>query len=191
MDDKDIENRIHTLTAMASNLTPYLYENELFGHLGDHLPKLTVGGLLLRLHQLEYLEPHLSHDQQTRIHDARINFEETRHEWSVHYEEKIVHELKSRLSGLTWYLEDCSRGEGNCAADWQNEAEKRTIVAHLEAEAEAAEVLTDELRDEINHVDQRLRRLVHSGQFLWDAKLSGAYPQDKYWWLYGNIREAD
>jgi hypothetical protein len=191
MNDKEIDQRIRILTAMASNLTPYLYEEELFGHLGDHLPKLTVGGLLLRLHQFEALLYRLSPEQQTYVHDARINFEQTRNEWMVHYEEKLRQELKSRIGALAWYLEECATGERSCSGDWRNEAEKRTIVAHLQQAAEAAEIFENEFAYSIAEVDGRIRRFFEAGEFIWDEDLKNAYPKADYWWLYGTMRDRD
>src|SRR5258707_14790510 len=45
----DIERDVKTVEAMASRLTPYVYENQLYGSMPGDLAKLTVGGLLMRL----------------------------------------------------------------------------------------------------------------------------------------------
>ena len=82
--DYDPEPDLRALEAMASNLTPYLYEKELYGMLAQNLPRLTVGGLLLRLYRLRGVEPELSEGQQRRLHDAALNFEQLRSEWMVH-----------------------------------------------------------------------------------------------------------
>lgn len=191
MQNKDIEKKIEALIAMASNLTPYLYEKEVFGELGGSLPKLTIGGLLLRLHQLEHLAPTLSPDQQSRIHDARINFEETRAEWAVHYEEKVLQEMESRLNAILYYLDECAKQEADCAAGWLNEAEKRTIIAHLHDIATQDDFLTSEISQLLAQVDGKIRRHFRTGDFLWDAILQDAYPHEDFWWLYGSMREPD
>jgi hypothetical protein len=181
----NLSHNLDALTAMASNLTPYLYEDELFGHLGNRLPKLTVGGLLMRLHQLEYLEENLDSEQRQDLHDAHMNLDAARNEWAMHFEQKILKEIESRLGSIRWFLDDCARDPGSCYGGWRNEVEKRTIVQHLINEAKRLEILTDDLKGEVAQVDSRLRTHFDSGDFVWDDELQDAYPQNEYWWLYG------
>jgi hypothetical protein len=60
----NIDHNLDVLVAMASNLTPYLYEDELFGQISNNFPKLTLGGLLMRLHELRHLLGEMSDKQQ-------------------------------------------------------------------------------------------------------------------------------
>jgi hypothetical protein len=185
----NLSHNLDALTAMASNLTPYLYEDELFGHLGNRLPKLTVGGLLMRLHQLQHLEDKLDSEQRQDLHDARMNLDAARSEWAAHFEQKVLKEIESRLGSIRWYLDDCARDAAECYGGWRNEIEKRTIVQHLLNEAKRLEVLTDNIKAEVAQVDSRLRQYFEPGEFVWDAGLGEAYPQSDYWWLYGFARE--
>lgn len=185
MTSYNIERHLDALTAMASNLTPYLYEDELFGHLGNNLPKLTVGGMVMRLYELQHLADYLTAEQQQRVYDAEVNINAARSEWALHYEQKILKEMGSRLGAVRWYLDDCMREPSSCAGGWPNEAEKRTIVAHLQREAKRLDVMTDELKVELSGVDSRLRGVHRDGDFLWDARLKDAYPKSEFWWLYG------
>src|SRR5579871_2702207 len=45
----DLDRDVRTVEQMAARLTPYVYESELYGLMPGDLPKLTVGGLLMRL----------------------------------------------------------------------------------------------------------------------------------------------
>lgn len=186
-----VEQNLEALTSMASNLTPYLYEDELFGHLGNNLPKLTVGGMLMRLHQLKALESELNGKHQQELHDAEANINAAKNEWSLHYEQKILREIESRLGALRWYTDDCTKDPVSCANGWRNEAEKRTIVAELVFEAKKLDIFTDDLRADIAHLDGRLRQFHKDGDFLWDDRLETAYPKADYWWLYGYARGSD
>ena len=158
MSDYNIEQNLEALTAMASNLTPYLYEEELFGHLGNNLPKLTVGGMLMRLYQLKHLSSDLAAEQQQRLHDAEVNINAARSEWALHYEQKIIKEIESRLGSLRWFLDDCARDPSSCGFDWNTEVEKRTIVEHLNEEAQRLDILESNLKSETSQIDSRLRR---------------------------------
>lgn len=191
MSDYNIKHNLNALTAMASNLVPYIYEDELFGHLGGNLPKLTVGGLLMRVYQLRHIENQLSAAQQQELHDAIMNWQSERSEWATHYEQKILRELESRLGALRWYLDDCAKDPATCNNGWLNEAEKRTIVAHLVDEATEHGILTDELRAEIAGMDNRIRQFHKPSEFLWASELEAAYPKSNYWWLYGRMTDRD
>lgn len=183
----DLEQNLGILEAMAANLTPYLYEEELFGQISNNLPKLTVGGMLMRLYQLKHLVDALDSEQQQRLHDAEVNIDAARSEWALHYEQKVSQELASRLGALVWYLDDCARDPDTCGSGWLNEAEKRTIVAHLRREAEQLDILADDIKSQIAQVDSRLRRYHRDGDFLWDARLTEVYPRSDFWWLYGRV----
>jgi len=103
----DLDRDLRVLAAMASSLTPYLYEDEVYGQLGGSLPKLTLGGLLMRLYRLSHLENLLDAHQQDTVRDARLNFEAAKAEWTAHYEQKLVRELQSRMEALDYFVREC------------------------------------------------------------------------------------
>jgi hypothetical protein len=176
---------------MASNLTPYLYESELYGYLAGDLPRLTVGGLLLRLYRLTRLDDEqLTSEQQNQIQDARLNFEAECSQWAVHYENRLQQELNARLRALEQFLRECAENQQGCAASYPSQAEKRTIVHHLRAEAEEQDVLPDEVPGRLSKLDQHLRQLFEEGDFLiGDQRLASVYQREDFWWLYGHLSE--
>ena len=183
----DLARDVRALGAMAANLTPYLYEKELYGYLSGDLPRLTVGGLLMRLYRLSRLSDHLSAEQQNVVQDAAINLEAEQSEWGVHYEHKLQQELEARLNALGRFLEECREGSAACAASYPIEAEKRTIIEHLRREAIEREVMPPELETRLRQLDNQLRRLLTDGAFISDPILQEVYPRDEFWWLYGYI----
>jgi len=187
----DLERDVRTLSAMASSLTPYLYEAEVFGHLDSDMPRLTLGGLLLRLHRLTSIENLLDVDQQNLVHDARLNFEAERAKWAVHYENKILQELRARLTALEQFLHECGEKRAGCAADYPVQAEKRTMIHHLAHEAARLNILPDDLAAHLKLLDQKLRQLLteDGSEFVTDERLSVAYPRSTYWWMYSYISE--
>jgi hypothetical protein len=184
----DPEADLRVLEAMAANLTPYLYENELYGMLAQNLPRLTVGGLLLRLYRLRALEEKLDGSQQQRFRDSRINFEQLRSEWMVHYENKIVQELKARLNSLSNFLSDYAADPTAARGGYPNEATQRTIVHHLQVEAMALDMWDEEdFEKRLTPLDRRLQAALKNSEkkFIWDEELAEVYPQETFWWLYG------
>ncbi len=185
----DLDRDVQTLAAMASNLTPYMYEDVVFGHLSGDLPRLTLGGLLLRLYRLTRLEPYLDDEQRTQVRDAQINFEAERARWAVHYEQKLQRELDGRLNALEQFLTDCHT-ETPCAPEYPVCAEKRTMIAHLRDEATEHDVLAEEIAARVGQLDTALQHVTQSGPFVYtDERLAQVYPQARFWWLYRHVPE--
>lgn len=183
----DLDRDVQILAAMASSLTPYLYEDELYGNLANDMPRLTVGGILLRLYRLTRLEGHLNADQQTLVQDAHINFEAECAKWAVHYEHKLQRELAARLDALDYFLRECGDDRANCAVGYPTQAEKRTMIHHLRDEAAEHEVLSQELQARLIQVDERLRRVIQESEFITDERLKAVYSRNTFWWLYSFI----
>ncbi|MBN1678685.1 MAG: hypothetical protein JW966_00240 [Anaerolineae bacterium] len=187
----DLERDLRILSIMASSLTPYLYEKELFGYLSGSLPKLTIGGLLLRLHRLSALENQLDHGQHISVQDARLNFEAERSGWAVHYEAKLAQELQTRIDTYSQFVIECQDDKARCAADYPSQAEKRTIIEHLFVEAEERDCLPEDAQPRLKHADDRLRQMLENGDFISEDILKSVYPRDHFWWMYGFIADED
>lgn len=185
----DLDHDVEVLAAMASSLTPYLYEDEIYGYLGGDMPRLTLGGLLLRLFRLSRLEDHLSAEQLVQVQDAHINFDAERSKWAVHYENKIQRELLMRIESLERFLKDCVEDAQGCAAGYPTESEKRTMIHHLYQEANEQDVVPHDIQLRMHEVDGQLRRVFREGEFITDERLKGVYPPDTFWWLYGHVPE--
>ncbi len=185
----DLDRDLRALATMASNLTPYLYEDEMYGYLSGDLPNLTLGGLLLRLYRLGRLENLLDADQQTMLQDSRINFEAECAKWAVHYETKLQQELHARLDAFDQFLNECGDDLPSCAANYPVQAEKRTIIEHLNDELVELEARPEEIENRLRHIDQKLRRLLVESDFISDERLAAVYPKGRFWWMYGYIPE--
>lgn len=186
----DLDRDLRVLVAMASSLTPYLYEDEVYGQLGGDLPRLTLGGLLMRLYRLTHLDNVLDARQQDMVRDARLNFEAEKSEWRAHYEKKLQHELQSRIEALDYFVRECVEDPTTCVASYPSQSEKRTMIEHLAAEARDLNVMTEELVARLAQLDQRLRRVLVNDDFVMtDDRLKAVYPPERFWWLYAHIGE--
>jgi hypothetical protein len=186
----EAEGDLKVLESMASNLTPYLYESEVFGTIAPNLPKLTVGGLLLRLHRLQGVFDQLSKAQQQRFLNAKEAFENAMAQWAVHYEGKIGQEIKSRLGNYNGYIDDHRDDQAGGHQPDPSEATHRTILQHLREEAQRLGLWTSEFNERLGELDQRMRRITKSGsRFTLAPELQSLYPAETYWWLYGPSSE--
>jgi len=174
---------VRAVTAMAGALVPYIYQDELYGVLSNDLPRLTVGGLIMRLNRLGALDNLLADAQRQSIRMAREQFDKTKSEWTVAYEGKLKRELTARLRSLGQFIMDCV-DRRLCADLYPGEIEKRVMVAGLQAEAQKYNVLEPSVVGQIAGIDDRLHMLTRTGEFLWDARLEAAYPRASYWYLY-------
>jgi hypothetical protein len=187
----DLDRDVRSLVAMAAHLTPWLYEDELYGHVAGDLPRLTLGGLLLRLYRLERLSDHLRAEQQMQVQEARAQFELARAQWAAHYEQKLRRELQTRVHAFELFLTDCEEDLSACALNYPVQAEKRTIIHHLVQEASALEIFDSQLHARIREIDRRLRSIIREGECLADERLCRVYPRTEFWWLYGAVAEQE
>jgi hypothetical protein len=181
----DLDHDVRTVEAMASRLTPYIYETALYGPMPGDLPRLTVGGLLMRLNRLSAIANLLSPGQQKALDTARRQFDAVRQEWAVAYEARLTQELPSRLTALEQFIADCDESGRRCADLYPSEIEKRVIVEALKDEATARDVLSPAARARLSGIDSQLHRFARpADHFIWDTRLEPAYPRDKFWFLY-------
>jgi hypothetical protein len=178
-----LERDVKTVEAMASRLKPYIYEPELYGLMPGDLPRLTLGGLLVRLTRLPLLQ--LSPSQHDLLDRARAQVDDIKKEWAVAYEGKIQRETKARIMSLNQFLDECPGNQSACADHYPSAIEKRVMLDALRYEAESLNIYTPEFKNGILAVDNKIHRFFEkSDRFVWDSSLQPAYPREEYWYLY-------
>ena len=187
-----IDHDLSEAKAFADHLVPYVYEGELYGSIGGmfgsaSMPRLTVGGLLLRLSRLHALQDQMTAEQKAQLAGIDAQTENARREWSVHYHDKLVQEATSRLKMIEQFFGDCADDPRTCAANYPPEAMRRTIVQVI---LDALDEPNTDLDREARKVDTQLHRFTQPGEFIWASALQPAYPQDSYWWLYAKPPRA-
>lgn len=183
------ERDLNEAQAIADHLTPYVYEDQLYGNIGGvfgsgRQPSVTIGGLLLRLHRLHALESRLNDAQKARLTEIEARSEQVRQEWTVHYNEKLLSEASSRLSVIEAFFADCEDDPRSCAANYPPEAMRRTIVQVIIETLERLNLPLANLDKGTRKIDSQLRRFTQPADFIWAAELQAAFPKDPYWWLY-------
>ncbi|MEP7288831.1 MAG: hypothetical protein ABI947_24020 [Chloroflexota bacterium] len=180
----DLDRDLRTAKEMAAGLTPYIYEDELYGLMPGDLPKLTVGGLMMRLHRLTAISGELSPAQQEVLRTAQEKLDAVRRDWMVAYEGKLQREFSARITSISQFLSECSDSPHNCADGYPSTAEKRAIAEALNDEALRLNIMVSDVKGALLSIDNKLHRYTHEGDFIWDARLKPAYPPEKYWFLY-------
>ncbi len=185
-----IDKDLNEAQKMAEGLDEYVRGTELYGHTsggffgsGDS-PALTTGALLLRLRRLSAHRDTLTAAQSAQLSAVDATFQHVRKEWRVHYEGKLAKEANSRLDNLRTYLKEASDAPRSARANYPTEAMRRTIVQEVLTEMQALNVASAEIDTKRRDIDGRLRALVKSAPFQWDASLQDVYPAQDFWWLY-------
>jgi hypothetical protein len=186
--DYNLNNDVRAAAAIAGALVPYIYENELYGALPGTLPRITVGGLIMRLNRLDAIRVLLTPDQATALDTAHKQFDAARKEWAVHYEEKLDRELTARIRMVSQAIRDWVNEPRRAPDVYPSDIEKRVMIEGLTAEAEASHTLTEQQRNLITGIDTRIRTLTDPSGFIWDQRLLVAYPKERYWYLYAEPR---
>jgi hypothetical protein len=180
---KDLE----ALAAMSSHMAEYLDSDVLFWPLAStKLPKLTLGGYLMREHRLQNLHMLLSPEQNAEVGSAVSRFNEALAERIVRFEAKAHSELEARLRQWEEVLKDMDRETFDHSSNYGTAVETRAMIQALidrlsmppyRAEARPGQHLAA--------LDTRLRNRWQPGDFVWPEAWTSAYPPAEYWWLYG------
>ncbi len=180
-----------SVTAMVSELEPYLLSKELYWPLTARspvpslsLPRLTLGGLFLALARLRAVETTLSSSALGALRRAQVDLETVRSKWAAAIDRKIQQELKSRLDLWQGLLSDCREQPQRCADNFAQEVQIRVMTTLLFDQASPmAETRAPE--DRLSQLDGAFRSMFAPGPFVWPEALQPSFPRDQFWYLYG------
>lgn len=186
-----LRRNLITLEAMAAEMDEYLRSDVLFWPMrkGD-LPRLTLGGYLMREHRLLQLRDLLNMQEQERLHKAINQYHQALEEKVVRLENKAHEELEARLRQWQEYLREAKRG---ASIDYyESSVDTRGMIEALVTQLRVPPYeLEDEVPQKVALLDRELRRIWDPGDFIWPQEWQAAYPRDRYWWLYGHPRRKD
>ncbi|HEX6386995.1 MAG TPA: hypothetical protein VF177_20215 [Anaerolineae bacterium] len=155
---------------------------------GD-MPKLTIGGCLMRQHRLSIVRDQLEPAEQVRLDTVLERFEEALKEKVVRFEDKGHQELHARLSEWSGYLRDMTSRMVTEPEYYASVVDTRVVVTALLNKLRLPPYeLNPHILDEVDQLDGYLRSRWQSGEFVWPAVWQPAYPPEEYWWLYGRPR---
>jgi HPt (histidine-containing phosphotransfer) domain-containing protein len=191
--DEKLSQDVRALSAMAAEMEDYLDSDVLFWQMASAgLPKLTLGGYLMRQKQLLALYGSLSPDQQAEVDTAVARFNKALEERIVRFEQKAHRELEARLRQWEEYLKDVERGQASSKSNFSTAVGARAMIAALTDYLQLAPYqLDNRFVQRTALLDNRLRQQWQTGDFVWPETLEEAYPKKAYWWLYGQPREKE
>ncbi|UCG24130.1 MAG: hypothetical protein JSW55_18735 [Chloroflexota bacterium] len=178
------------LEAMAAEVDEYLRNDTLFWPLGDStLPRLTLGGYLMRQHRLLALRKMLDEEEKARLDAAEEQFNAALVEKVVAFENKAHEELRARLRQWQEYLKELQQVSLAAGDYYPSAVETRAMIAALLSKLEMRPYKLDRrVLNEVAAYDRVLANYWAAGDFAWPEAWTAAYPRQKYWWLYGRPR---
>ncbi len=188
MTSQKITRDLKFLELLAADIEAYLMSDTIFWKTTEvDLPDLTLGGYLMRQHRLLALrDTLLDPAEQARLDAAVRQFDRALDEKAVLFEKKAQRELEARLRQWAEYLKELEEEESDNAAYYSTAVEVRAIIAALADKLQANSYhVAPKIYQKIEALDQKLRQSWQMNDFVWPASWQPAYPQARYWWLFG------
>jgi len=162
----NIQADLDYLQAALPELEHYLLLAELYYPLGARLRPLTLGGVELALARTA---------QRVETRGARAAVDSLRAEHFSAWQAKLAHEVKSRASLWSQYLAEYAEDNKSNSHLYSQQVYHRAIVSLLGASKHADDFF--------------LKNVFCEGAFIWEAESAPSFPREKFWYLFGHIKE--
>lgn len=181
-----LQTDLHVLTVMAEGMADYLRAEALFGKTSGRVPKLTLGGYLMRQHRLLALQALLTPAEQAEMAQAVAQYRAAVAEAIIRSEERATQECHARLRQWEETIRDLRRDGRAHASYYPTAAEPRAMLSELiQMLATPPYQLDPTIPERLALLDTGLRGVWDDGEFIWPAEWQPAYPHANFWWLYG------
>lgn len=186
-DKQIVERDLAILEEMVLELPEYMMSESTHWIMakGD-MPKLTIGGCLMRLQRLPVVRDKLDEGQQKRLDIVTGQFNKLIEDQVVRLEHRTHQELRARLGDWSGYLRDLT---SRIVADvnyYASVVDTRLVMTAMLDKLETPPYQLDEkIVEELKVMDGNLRGRWQPGDFVWPAVWEPAYDGEKHWWLYG------
>ncbi|MCP5096943.1 MAG: hypothetical protein GY943_15445 [Chloroflexi bacterium] len=180
--DSILRRDLHILETMVDALPGYLLSDLSKWSLKSDMPPLTIGGCLMRFSRLGILRSQLDPLDQAHYDMVQNQYEQFLKEKVVRFEQRAHQEMHIRLG--EWA--NCLRELPSDIDVYRNKVDIRVVIdVTMVALQKRPYQLESQIAEEINVLDRHLNGRWQPGHFLWNPVWQAAYPEEKYWWLYG------
>lgn len=151
-----------------------------------NMPKLTIGGYLMRQQRLCALRARLAPHDQEQLDTAVATFEDALTNRIVRFEQHSHQELRARLREWVGYLRDLSCHTAAQRNHYIGIVDTRVVIqALMDKLQQRPYQLEPGVQTEVSELDNNLQARWSTGVFVWDAIWQEAYPRTDYWYLWG------
>ncbi len=178
---------LRILETMAASLEAYLASDATHWPMGEEgMPKLTIGGCLMRQERLQRLRGQLDLADQGRLDKTMAAFETLINNQVVRFEKRATDEVHARLREWMAYLRGASSKMAANRDYYATVVDTRIVMAALMNKlGQRPFQLPSRLAADVEKIDARLKGHWQPGEFILDAIWQPAYPVETYWWLFG------
>lgn len=179
-------NDLQILEAMSADMAAYLDSDVSRWTIPRaNMPKLTIGGYLMREHRLSVLSDDLNEIDQPRLFAALQNFDQSLIERVVRFEKRAHEELHTRIGEWITYLRDMGSAASTERNYFAGIADTRVVITCIVDKLQQAPYQLEKgILPEVDALDKNLLARTVEHAFIWDEIWKPAYPTPKYWWLY-------
>jgi transketolase len=169
---------LHFLKAGLEQLKEYLLSTEIFWNasLPANYPQFTLGNLLLAAAELQAASESMA-AESNQWRELLAELAKQKKEWRTNWERKAQKEFGARLRQWVQYVDEMVQNSSRPPAHYKTDVRVRALLELLAAEAPA-------LWGQLASPDARLKRIVGDGDFIWEEDVKGAFPKNKYWFLW-------
>ncbi|MCB8988644.1 MAG: hypothetical protein H6661_12950 [Ardenticatenaceae bacterium] len=180
---------LRILEAMVTEMDAYLASDATHWPMNQAgmPPKLTVGGCLMRQARLLIVQDRLPTAERVNLHTAVDAFHDLLKDHVVRFENRAHDELHARLREWTAYLRNAA---SQVARDhYVGTVDTRVVISSLMDKLQTPPYkLNSQIAQDVGHIDNYLKAQWQPGDFIFPDVWQEAYPQPKYWWLYGEMK---
>ena len=183
---------LRILEAMIAGMTAYLASDATHWPMtGDNMPKLTIGGCLMRQERLQKLRSLITFADQARLDKSIDTCSEGLADQVVRFEGRAHDELHARLREWTTYLRATTSKMATKRDHYANIVDTRIVITALMNKlSHAPYQLNARLKQDVTKMDTRLKGQWQAGEFVLDSVWEKAYSPVEYWWLYGCPKQS-
>lgn len=175
--------------AGLDQMESYLLSNDIYRPVGVSAPhgeapypQLTLGAVLLSLLRAQATAD--SSSQNAQLTRLQNELKAWRSKWRAAWERKAEVEFRSRLNLWRDFLEDYRQHPDANYDRYAYEVTRRVMLELLFTEIDELPVPDSQM---FSGLDGILRALFLNGNFIWEPVLKTVFPQEKYWYLYGEL----
>ena len=185
--NKILARDLTILEAMVDDMPAYLASDATHWSMsGDNMPKLTIGGCLMRQERLQNLRTQLAFADQARLDKSIDQFNASLENQVVRFEKRGHDELHTRLREWTTYLRGAFSKKAKTKEYYANVVDTRIVITALMNKlSQPPYQLNTRLAEDVAQMDTRLKGQWQTDEFILDATWEKAYDPVEYWWLYG------
>ncbi|OGO29754.1 MAG: hypothetical protein A2Z16_14775 [Chloroflexi bacterium RBG_16_54_18] len=177
------------IQAGVEQLKDYLFSDLIYWPIGIRAvsghtayPQLTLGTLILFLHQAEPLS--IDSKSKTELSGYKNDIELIRTSWQAHWRRKSQAEFIARIKLWRDFLQEYRKDpEGNFDR-YEYEVTRRVMLEWLGQESPSLKRPELEM---LESLDLLLKSLFVHGAFIWGQNLKSEFPEEVFWYLYGKL----